>query len=165
MTEPERSEKHCPACAELILASANKCKHCGEWIHHPTLPNPNSILEQQQNYGVPFRLERHQQTSTTGGFSTTSSSVGFAVQGEVCPKCKIASYSNEYTIWHWLLAIFFFPIGLLVLFFPVKTCSKCNMPFGAGKKMAETVRLIATVYLAFIILVIFGFCAIAVLAR
>jgi hypothetical protein len=25
-------EVRCPACSELILASAHKCKHCGEWF-------------------------------------------------------------------------------------------------------------------------------------
>jgi len=27
-----REEIQCPACSEMILASAKKCKHCGEWI-------------------------------------------------------------------------------------------------------------------------------------
>jgi hypothetical protein len=27
---PRRNEKKCPACAELILREAKKCKHCGE---------------------------------------------------------------------------------------------------------------------------------------
>lgn len=29
---PERKEKECPACGEMILESAKKCKHCGEWV-------------------------------------------------------------------------------------------------------------------------------------
>lgn len=24
--------KNCPYCGEVILASAKKCKHCGEWL-------------------------------------------------------------------------------------------------------------------------------------
>jgi len=27
--------KRCPHCAEEILAAANKCKHCGEWLDRP----------------------------------------------------------------------------------------------------------------------------------
>lgn len=89
--------------------------------------------------------------------STTS--IGLAIAGDVCPQCRLASYTNQYSIWHWLLAILFFPLGLLVLFFPIKTCTQCRVPYGAGKKMADTVRLIATIYLAVIGLIVVGVCA------
>ena len=33
-TQQEEMKK-CPACAELILVEAKKCKHCGEWLGEP----------------------------------------------------------------------------------------------------------------------------------
>jgi len=33
---PERTVKQCPYCAETILASARKCKHCGEFLDRAT---------------------------------------------------------------------------------------------------------------------------------
>jgi len=162
---PEQSQVRCPACAELILRDAKKCKHCGEWQDRAAGIHSNPILTQQEQYGVPYRIERQSQTTSSGRSSSSTSSVGLAIQGEVCPKCHVASYTNEYTVWHWLLAIFFFPLGLLVLLFPIKTCTKCNTPFGAGKKMAETVRMIAMVYLAFIGIVIFGVCTLVLVSK
>jgi len=32
LSPPARRTKVCPACAEVILASARKCKHCHEWL-------------------------------------------------------------------------------------------------------------------------------------
>ncbi|MDR2890028.1 MAG: hypothetical protein LBV18_00190 [Alistipes sp.] len=29
---PERATVACPYCAETIMAEAQKCKHCGEWL-------------------------------------------------------------------------------------------------------------------------------------
>jgi hypothetical protein len=90
----------------------------------------------------------------------STNSIGVSFQGEVCPRCRVAEYHNTFTIWHGVLAIFFFPIGLLVLLFPAKTCLRCNEYFGAGETIATIVRIIALLYLAFLILLIFGFCAI-----
>jgi hypothetical protein len=160
----ERLETACPACAELILVDARKCKFCGEWIQRAEPAPPKSILDQQQNYGVPYRLEQQTQHTNQGGRQISTSSVGFAIQGDVCPQCRVASFTNEYSLWHWLLAILFFPLGLLVLLFPIKTCTQCNSPYGAGKKMAEVVRLIAMVYLAFLALIVFGLCAVVTTA-
>ena len=165
VTDTLRSMRSCPACGEPILATAKKCKHCGEWLDSDQSTAQNPILAQQSNYGVPFRVERESRSSQSGGRTYSTSSVGFAIQGDVCPRCKISSYTNEYSGWHWLLAIAFFPLGLLVLLMPIKTCTRCNSPYGAGKKMAETVRVIAMVYLAVIILAVFGFCALAVTSK
>ena len=30
--------KNCPACGDEILASAKKCKHCGEWLDKSAMP-------------------------------------------------------------------------------------------------------------------------------
>lgn len=40
----DRDEVPCPACAELILAAAKKCRHCGEWLQaHETLMPTNNL--------------------------------------------------------------------------------------------------------------------------
>jgi len=31
--------KNCPACGEEILATAKKCKHCGEWLDKSAIPS------------------------------------------------------------------------------------------------------------------------------
>lgn len=48
-SQPERT-KRCPACAELILAEARKCKHCGEWLKD----EPPAPIERFNN---PLRIE------------------------------------------------------------------------------------------------------------
>ena len=41
MTSPtDRVEVPCPQCAELILADAKKCKHCGSWVSESAAPPP-----------------------------------------------------------------------------------------------------------------------------
>lgn len=35
--------KACPYCGETILATAKKCKHCGEWLVQPTVANPSTL--------------------------------------------------------------------------------------------------------------------------
>lgn len=41
---PQRHEatKRCPACAELVLMEAKKCKHCGEIFESPKAPEQQS---------------------------------------------------------------------------------------------------------------------------
>ena len=150
-------ETACPSCGERILAAAKKCKHCGEWI----ASQPNPILAQQANYSVPLRIERQEQSGgggggggRGGGSSYSTSSIGIATQGSVCPQCKEPTgFVNTYSMWHWVLALLFFPIGLLCLLFPIKVCARCGTTFGAGVQMAKTVRIIAILYLSAILLI------------
>lgn len=49
-------EVRCPFCAEQILSTARKCKHCGEWVRQATtdvLPTPRATVEPSVsvNYG------------------------------------------------------------------------------------------------------------------
>ena len=161
-------ETACPSCGERILAAAKKCKHCGEWI----ASQPNPILAQQANYSVPLRIERQEQSGgggggggRGGGSSYSTSSIGIATQGSVCPQCKeTTGFANTYSMWHWVLAILFFPLGLLCLLFPIKACARCGTTFGAGVQMAKTVRIIAILYLSAILLIVvscFGVIAVA----
>ena len=175
------TETDCPSCGERILAVAKKCKHCGEWISS----QPNPILAQQANYSVPLRIERQEQSGgggggggsgggggggggsggRGGGSNYSTSSIGIATQGSVCPQCKAATgFADTYSMWHWVLAILFFPLGLLCLLFPIKVCARCGTTFGAGVQMAKIVRIIAILYLSAILLIAvscFGLIAVA----
>jgi hypothetical protein len=37
--------QECPCCGEVILTTANKCKHCGEWFVETTSPKTNNLKE------------------------------------------------------------------------------------------------------------------------
>jgi hypothetical protein len=37
-TQTQQPTKRCPYCAEVILADAVKCKHCGEWLDRSAMP-------------------------------------------------------------------------------------------------------------------------------
>ena len=143
----------CPACAELILPAAQVCRYCGR----PVSRNAQGVLlDQPGHYNMPLRFE--QQTSQSDGSPSgplfTSSSSGIAFKGSVCPTCKSADYTNTYSVWHGVLAICFFPIGLLGLAFPIKECVTCKAPFGAGVELIKVMRVLAIMSLMFIGLVV-----------
>lgn len=41
--ETTQGQKTCPFCAELILAAAKKCKHCGEFLSEQSHAKPQVI--------------------------------------------------------------------------------------------------------------------------
>lgn len=47
-TENHVEHKACPFCGETILATAKKCKHCGEWLDVPT----NQPMSERQTINV-----------------------------------------------------------------------------------------------------------------
>jgi len=57
-------------------------------------------------------------------------------------------YAARYTVWHALIALCWFPIGLLAFLAPVKTCP-CGAQYGAGLFLvnASKVLLLAAVVL------------------
>ena len=42
--------KNCPACGEEILATAKKCKHCGEWLDKSAAPSDVCVKELPAEY-------------------------------------------------------------------------------------------------------------------
>lgn len=49
-----REETSCPACGEKVLATARKCKHCGEWFATPSVrPSPPPPPPPQPPTAVP----------------------------------------------------------------------------------------------------------------
>jgi len=87
-------------------------------------PPPPSLLNQGGHYNIPIRVERQSQSSAGpagGGFN--ASSMGIAFKGSVCPSCMSANYIQTYSVWHGILAICFFPIGLIGFAFPIRGAS------------------------------------------
>jgi hypothetical protein len=52
----EGKKKNCPFCAELIMADAIKCKHCGEWLRD------DAIEVQVKSHGATEQYSNGQQT-------------------------------------------------------------------------------------------------------
>ena len=165
VTDTLRSVRPCPACGEPILATAKKCKHCGEWLDSDQSTAQNPILAQQSNDGVPFRVERESRSSQSGGRTYSTSFIGFAIQGKVCPRCKNSSFTIEYSVWHFLVAIALFPIGVLVFLDPKKNCTRCNYSWYRAGKKPKIGRSIAGVCLILIIVVVYCFLLVAVTSK
>jgi predicted ATP-dependent serine protease len=41
----EQNLKTCPYCGEEIMATAKKCKHCGEWLEEEPLKESTDVAE------------------------------------------------------------------------------------------------------------------------
>jgi len=72
----------------------------------------------------------------------------------VCPSCKSSEYVNNFTVWHGVVAIFFFPLGLIALAFPVKRCENCKSPHGAGLAVVRVIRAVAIAALIIFALIV-----------
>ena len=106
---------------------------------------------------MPFRVEKqafNAGSSSGGGFSSSSS--GFAVKGSVCPTCRSPNYISSYSAWHAIMALLFFPIGLISFAFPVKTCDQCGTEYGPGKEMKRLFIICALIFVGLVLLFIAG---------
>jgi RNA polymerase subunit RPABC4/transcription elongation factor Spt4 len=143
--------KNCPWCAELIQDAARICKHCHQDVVSPRQP---SLLENQGVYNVPLRFEQQGHSYGPGGGGVHASSQGIAVKGQVCPTCRSTDYVSQYSLWHGVLALGFFPIGLAAFFFPLKRCGGCGTKYGAGREMTRVLGILALCLLIFVCLII-----------
>jgi hypothetical protein len=86
-------------------------------------------------YDVPVRLESESQGSNDNSGAQVNS-IGVALAGGICPSCSNSDYLKTYTVWHGVLALCFFPIGLCAFLLPVKKCVGCQHDYGAGKELS-----------------------------
>jgi len=143
--------RQCPWCAEAIQDAARICRYCGRNAV-PDAPAP--LLEQGGHYDVPVRLEKQSHGGGGAGVALASSSTGVAFKGSVCPTCKSADYVQTYSVWHGVLAIGFFPIGLAGFAFPIKQCNDCGNRYGAGLEMTRVLGMIAIGFAVIVTLII-----------
>jgi hypothetical protein len=50
----EEKKKNCPFCAELIMADAIKCKHCGEWLKSDAIDGEKKSYGEAISYGASY---------------------------------------------------------------------------------------------------------------
>jgi len=63
-----------------------------------------------------------------------------------------ANYIQTYSVWHGILAICFFPIGLIGFAFPIKKCVQCHSQYGAGLQMTRVLGMISIVIFVIVVL-------------
>lgn len=55
----EQEKKNCPYCGEEIMASAKKCKHCGEWLTEKTnVQVPQYSVEKETSFSSDYLYDR-----------------------------------------------------------------------------------------------------------
>lgn len=59
---------------------------------------------------------------------------------------------NTYSVWHVVLAICLFPLGLLGFFLPVKKCVGCGHRYGAGRMVTLVVGIMALCVFSLVVL-------------
>lgn len=146
----------CPWCAEQIQDNARICRFCNRSVADNVEPPP---LERSGNYNVPFRFDRQASTTVNAGGTSSYSAAGVAIAGNVCPACASPTYTSTYSLWHGVIALFTFPIGLLAFAFPIKRCAKCRQQYGAGLTMTRTLGIIAILFAVLVLLAVLGVAA------
>lgn len=145
--------KPCPYCAEMVQDAARLCRHCQRDI---AAPPRQSLLDQPGRYDVPLRFETQQHTygGAPGGGGVRVGSAGIALKGHVCPQCHGTDYVSKYSVWHGVLAICFFPIGLLGFLLPVHQCVHCQAEYGAGKELTKVLGIMALLLIGLVVLIL-----------
>ena len=130
--ELEEPTKQCPYCAEIILAVAKKCKHCGEFLDRSAKPvgQKNGFQEPEQSKGsfLTRPLFGSKKPRTTGQFLHI-----------ICPnpKCDYEGPAKrtpkgDALLGCFLVLLFLLP-GILYLIFTHGcryTCPKCGILIG-----------------------------------
>jgi hypothetical protein len=72
--------------------------------------------------------------------------------GAACPRCFSTLYFKQYTLWHVLIAIFLFPIGLLFFFAPIRVCENRHK-YGLGKWLIGIIQVLLFIVVAYLLAV------------
>lgn len=73
--------------------------------------------------------------------------------GEACPICSSTLYSTKFTLWHFIVCVAWFPIGLLALLLPVKQCERGHS-YGAGAWLVGVLQILLVLFVLLIVLVV-----------
>jgi hypothetical protein len=109
----------------MIPAAASTCPSCG--IRRSILANAAPVAP------APPPLAQAAYTPSPQPIGVRLAHGG----ADACPHCFAYLFSNKYSWVHVLVSIFWFPLGLLILFAPIKRC-QCGYEYGAGK-LIETI--------------------------
>lgn len=95
-----------------------------------------------------------------GGTQVHDVNLNMRGNGSVCPACLGREYVTSYSFSHFFVALLFFPLGLIVFFFPNKNCTKCSNQYGGlGKGFGKAAMGCGMAIL--IVGIVFGLIAIA----
>jgi hypothetical protein len=149
---------NCSTCGGSLAPSDARCGICGANVSGSSIPP--SVAARRAPTQLPLPVSEVRRSADTPLAANVQPHIVqqrsvVVNSGGACPRCyTVGVSSNRYTIWHWLVAICWFPIGLLIFLAPVRRCV-CGNEFGLGLIF---VRIGQT------LLAIFAFCAILVYA-
>ncbi|MDE2483271.1 MAG: DUF2367 domain-containing protein [bacterium] len=136
----------CSTCGTALTPGGAFCGTCGT-AQAPMPRQAAPPMPQPQPYGLapsPYTQPVPQPMVVRAQFGG----------GDACPRCyTVGMASNTYTVWHFLIAIFWFPIGLLAFLAPVKRCV-CGNDYGLGVALVRfmQVMLVITLVVALVII-------------
>lgn len=129
----------CRSCGVRVEEDGRFCGGCGASLaifsqDFPKATIPQYVTETPQ----PVRAESAQAVYFPQG---VDANVGLSLGRGVCPKCFATQYVTKYTLWHALVCIFVFPLGLLCLLAPVNVC-RCGHRYGLGTLIVLVCKII-----------------------
>lgn len=157
----EQEKKNCPYCGEEIMASAKKCKHCGEWlIKTPSPPSPPKQPVRKESYfGPKYKYDSTWMSilfwvTITGAFiqALYNSEIadGIVVSGNIITKFILATI-KFFSIIPEVMGDFLFTAGeITFMYLLMKAMSNFHKPL--KEIFVANIVIIAVIELVYIII-------------